>query len=250
MKFIVEKIKIKIEKDHDLLFLDKMRNELDRYQLEIVEEKDSKLTLSKNKLVFNDNDILISFDWEKKLEYHLSQNYSLKKELLSKSLGIGAKGRELIIDASCGAGEDTMLLLAFGAHVRCFERNPIVFSMCMASLLNLKENLKFIKIAKKVDLYFGEARNYPDLLKEAKSIYFDPMYPIESKKRYSKSKKNIEAFKKIVGNDLDSDFMIKELLKFKKWLVLKRPLKAKVLEEYHQSFKGKTVRYDRMMPSL
>lgn len=161
------------------------------------------------------------------------------KENLAKALGIKAGGKAKILDATLGMGKDAILLLAMGAEVYSFERNPWIYLLH----LNYRE------------LFENDSRipwslwkiNYGQLDDEQayqKTVYFDPMYQEVNNK--AAPKKNMRIFREAFASDHDAEDFAKNLLASKpKRLVIKRPRKAELLLENpsHQIL-GKSTRYD------
>jgi 16S rRNA (guanine1516-N2)-methyltransferase len=190
------------------------------------------------------NELPIMFDFSSKLKYHASRHYNLKKELLAKALGINQQNSLTVIDGSLGTGKDAMLILSFGAKVVGHERNPIVYSLLQDAMMQaqvgrdgpfLKENLK---------LHLSNCHRI-ELLDKGKDqvFYFDPMF--KKMKHKSKSKKDMEIFKYLVGADEDYIDVLEWAMeqKFSR-VVLKRSVHDDIYKKPTACFKGKTIRYD------
>lgn len=190
----------------------------------------------------------LSFDFMGHILYHQRQNYSLKKEPLAKALGMKKNRRPYVLDATCGEGKDSLLMIHFGAVVKSYERNPVIGLLLLDALRRLKEDdrapsnfkhdFEIIPCDSRADRE-SISKNIPDV------IYFDPMYPNE-KKRTARPRKEMQIFEEIVGKDLDS-------LEFFEWaislkperIVVKRSLYAEPLSKDPSfSIKGKSTRYD------
>jgi 16S rRNA (guanine1516-N2)-methyltransferase len=165
------------------------------------------------------------------------------KEPLARAIGVKNKP-DLIIDATCGMGNDTAYFLALGLEVHSVERNPII---------GLLQSHYF---GKNID--HNDFRNYHfefkpagqavrDLAMPPCVIYYDPMYADKNEKALPK--RNMKIFRKLVGPDADIQECAADLLTLTQRLVVKRPVKAnEIFEEGKHKVdftsKGKSTRYD------
>ncbi|MCK5884310.1 MAG: class I SAM-dependent methyltransferase [Bacteriovoracaceae bacterium] len=187
---------------------------------------------------------LVSFDLCKEWNSHQGKNYSLKKEPLARALGVKGDGSITVVDATCGTGKDSILLLKFGARVIAHERNPIIGALFFDALKRAeKNNDKFSELLKdRFQFSFGDSSLESCL--ECDAIYIDPMYP--HKKKKALPRKEMQIFRAVVGSDLDSA----KLLDWARGLgvkriVVKRPNHAEHLGDApSHSYHGKSTRYD------
>jgi 16S rRNA (guanine1516-N2)-methyltransferase len=189
----------------------------------------------------------VYFDLVSEYQYHLRKNYSLKKEPLAKALGLSKNKDQLIFDATCGSGKDALLMLSFGARVKAFERSPIVAALIYDALRvcaghpeisdHFKDRFEFVN-DDFIALDFSKETR-PDV------VYLDPMYP-EKKKKSALPRKEMVLFRKIVGDDADSNELFEVALKLAtKRVVVKRALHAPLLANNPTAtYKGKSTRYD------
>jgi 16S rRNA (guanine1516-N2)-methyltransferase len=182
----------------------------------------------------NKNKLQINFDAENG-DYD-RQVHRGKKETLAKAIGVVPQTMS-IVDATAGLGQDAVFLATLGYHVHAFERHPLVyFLLHQAKQQTMRPELSGLKI------YFGNLNN-ENLPHNTKAIYFDPMYP--QKKKSALSRQEMQIFKKLVGEDLDSFETAQVLKTLSSRFVIKRPLKApSLLPGPTHGFKGSTVRYD------
>jgi 16S rRNA (guanine1516-N2)-methyltransferase len=222
--------------------------------IENKEKGDSELYYHDGQIFLNTTSMMeqgfspLSFDFMSHILYHQRQNYSLKKEPLAKALGMKKNRRPYVLDATCGEGKDSLLMLHFGAVVKSYERNPIIGLLLLDALrrlkdderaqANFKHDFEIIPCDSRHDSE-SISKNIPDV------IYFDPMYP-SKKKRTASPRKEMQIFEEVVGKDLDS-------LEFFEWavslkperIVVKRSLYAEPLSKNPSfSIKGKSTRYD------
>jgi 16S rRNA (guanine1516-N2)-methyltransferase len=176
---------------------------------------------------------------DNKQNYH-KPKASLKSELISKALGAGRYGLN-ILDLSAGLGIDSVFLAQLGYSVTALERNPLIYlalneaaELAVDAGLNL--SLKF---------EFAEALTYLQSHKiSADVVYFDPMFP--QKEKSARPRQEMVFFKNLVGSDSDAEAVLAAALSVKgiKRLVVKRPIKAPALLKPHSSTKGKLIRFD------
>lgn len=166
----------------------------------------------------------LSFDFRK--EWDSLRPFS-KKDPLIKALG---NQRDLVLDATCGTGKDTLSFLKLGLKVISYERSPLLAPLLWDAQRRAPEL--------ELDIRFEDARNCherPDV------IFLDPMFP--PKKKKALPKKEMVMFSHLIGKDEDQEELLKWALKTaKKRVVVKRPLWADSSPTI--SYKGTRVKYD------
>lgn len=169
-----------------------------------------------------------------------------KKELIVKALGLEKKD-DLVIDSTLGLAADAMFLVQLGYSVIGFERSPIVYLLLQDAIMRWNEN-KNEKSGRFQVIYGNAIQNFDQVKEHARCIYVDPMFP--EKKKTALPKKEMQIFKKWVGEDLDGESLLMAALGSDcDRVVVKRPLKADPLKSgVIHSFKGTTVRYDLYTP--
>ncbi len=190
----------------------------------------------------------IFFDFDSKLKYHASRKYKLKKELLAKSLGLSHHLKTIVIDGSLGTGKDALLMLSFGATLWGYERNPIVYLLLKDAYFRSLDGPFKELLSERFTITFGEAEDFYSQKNlhdsSDKSVfYFDPMF--QKMRNKSKSKKEMEIFKFLVGSDDDYENVLEWACsqKFNR-VVLKRSIHDGFYKRPTVSFEGKSVRYD------
>ncbi len=177
-----------------------------------------------------------------------------KGQDLAKAIGIKKIPNATVIDATAGLGRDAFVLASIGCHVTLLERNPVIYSLLKNALERVyhSDDQQVKEICVRMRLINANASAY--LLAQKKSdcadvIYLDPMFP--SRKKSAKVKKEMSYFHDIVGEDEDSDGLLKLAIGCAgKRIVVKRPRLAKELAELKAQFSitGKSTRYDIYMP--
>lgn len=172
----------------------------------------------------------------------------VRSELLNKVLG-KKHNYKTLLDATAGMGVDCMIFAALGLKVQAYEKSEAIYLLLRDGLDRARNDDRLSEIINRVNLNFGNSLNHKG---EVDVLYLDFMFNKADKK--AKSKKDMEAFKKITNIPSDEELLeeFKSYIGFKfKRLVFKRPLKAEVLKVGHfsHSVEGKAIRYDIYLPS-
>ncbi len=181
----------------------------------------------------------IHFDLLKKLNFYKKQKQSIKNQPLAKALGIVKNKKLTIIDSTCGAGYDSMLMLSWGLKVIAFERNPYIYCLLSDATFRAKINKD---ITNNFKLHYGDiCDNLPK--DKYDIIFYDPLFNHKTK---AKPKKHMQILREILKNEInDEKKTIDTMTSFAKKLVIKRHINQNFLiKNPHHSYKGKTVRYD------
>ena len=177
-----------------------------------------------------------------------------KGQDLAKAIGVKKIPNANIIDATAGLGRDAFVLASIGCHVTLLERNPVIYSLLKNALERVyhSDDQQVKDICVRMSLIHTNASEYLLAQKESEHadvIYLDPMFP--SRKKSAKVKKEMSYFHDIVGEDQDSDRLLKLAIGCAgKRIVVKRPRLAKALAGLKAQFSitGKSTRYDVYLP--
>ncbi len=191
-------------------------------------------------IIFDHQGRRFSIDFNSDLKNYHKKKGSIKTELISKALGRGQQGFN-ILDLSAGLGIDAIFLAQLGYKVTALERNPIIYLALQTACEQLAEAEKT-----RLEFKFFAAQ---DFLKKTDSffdcIYFDPMFP--DKKKSALPRQEMILFRNLVGSDLDSAEVVAQAIESKKAprIVVKRPVKAPLLHpKPRSSISGKLIRFD------
>lgn len=163
---------------------------------------------------------------------------SFKSELISRALGAGRFGDE-VLDLSAGLGMDAVFLAQLGYRVTALERHPLIFLALDEAARRMPElPLRFV---------FGEARAYLAAAAAVPAaVYFDPMFP--EKKKSALPRQEMLFFRELVGADDDAGDVVQAVLSRPevKRLAVKRPLRAPVIGGRRPpgQLEGKLIRFD------
>lgn len=177
-----------------------------------------------------------SIDFKMNRQNYMKKKGTLKTELLSRALGAGKYGLN-VLDLSAGLGIDAVFLAQLGYSVTAIERNPLIYLALSEALLQTPElSLQF---------KFGDSLDYLqrwDLRVDI--IYFDPMFPEKTKSALPRQE--MVFFRDLVGFDEDASEILECALGVPnvKRVAVKRPIKAPALRNTANSIEGKLVRFD------
>lgn len=174
------------------------------------------------------------------------KNQMNNSQEISKAVGIKKDFKPKILDTTAGQGRDSFLLASLGCEITMLERNSIIFLLLNNAIANAKNNAELVDIINRMTLINQDSI---DFLKNNKEyfdvIYIDPMFPKSNKSRLVK--KDMQIFREIVGDDLDSTELLKYALQQNtKRVVVKRMLNSPFINNLKPNFqiKGKTTRFD------
>ena len=175
-----------------------------------------------------------------------------KNQPLARSVGIKDKYRPDVIDVTAGLGRDAFVLASLGCKVTLLERSPVIAALLENALCRANQDAEVARIVERMQLIQSDSMEYLSKLADDELpsvIYMDPMYPHRDKSALVK--KEMRIFREIVGEDEDSDRLLKlARQRVKKRVVVKRPKGAPCLAEIkpHSQISSKNTRYDIYLP--
>ncbi len=167
---------------------------------------------------------------------------------LARAVGLKAGATPDVIDATAGLGRDAFVLASLGCRVRLIERSPVVAALLDNALARAETDPEVGPIAARMRLLIGEGRRLLSSVAERERpdvVYLDPMYPERDKKALVK--KEMRAFRTLVGADEDADALLAAALDCaRRRVVVKRPRKAPPLEgpKPSMSIESENTRFD------
>lgn len=169
---------------------------------------------------------------------------------IAKAVGIKKDYKPKVLDTTAGLGRDSFMLASLGCEVVMLERNPVIFLLLQNGLNIALNNENTSEIIKKMRLINENSINFlKNKLENFDVIYIDPMFPKSKKSRLVK--KDMQIFREIVGDDLDSVELLKLALKQNvKRIVVKRMINSENIADIKPNFeiKGKITRFDVYTP--
>ena len=168
---------------------------------------------------------------------------------IAKALGITGQYRPSIVDTTAGLGRDTFVMATLGCDVIAIERNPGVAALLQDGLQRALYDPEASPIVQRIQFQHGTSREFLLACRHtfaADVIYIDPMFE-HTGRQTAKVKKDMQAFRQLVGEDSDGDeLLITALEKARCRVVVKRARKAAPLANKTPSYSisGKANRYD------
>lgn len=229
--------------------IEKAKNIAERLNIEIItnnkEKFDILLSMDESGLALVSDNMKLYGDFSKSIK-RLKQS-NLQKEMLIHAVKIkGEKENLIVIDATAGLGEDSILLAAYGYNVELYEKNPIISELLKDAMeraekiSELKDIIGRMKVHNEDSIIAMQNLKYkPDI------ILLDPMFPERTKSALIKKK--FQILHKIENPCSDENEMLSSAIKANpKKLVIKRPLKGEYLAgvKPDYSLKGSSIRYD------
>lgn len=172
-----------------------------------------------------------------------------KGQMIAKAVGIKGSVRPQVLDATAGLGKDGFVLATLGCDVTLLERSPVIHLLLEDGLRRAESAPEVADIIQRMQLHHANSIRW--MTEQAAKgeryqvAYLDPMFPHSEKS--AQVKKEMRAFRPIVGDDLDADLLLGAALAIAdNRVVVKRPRKAPFLADRKPSlqFEGKSSRYD------
>jgi 16S rRNA (guanine1516-N2)-methyltransferase len=172
-----------------------------------------------------------------------------KGQDIAKAVGISGAYQPTVVDATAGLGRDSFVLATLGCRVQAFERQPVVAALLEDGLQRAAHDAEIADIIERIVLSFGSSH---DLLRVpnkgylADVVYLDPMFDHDPKAT-AQVKKDMQAFRDLVGQDMDADDLLDRALACARCrVVVKRSRKSTPLAGRAPSYAltGKANRFD------
>ena len=165
---------------------------------------------------------------------------NLQREFLVKASKIKGVGHPVLIDATAGMGEDSMILAAAGFEVYLFEYDHAIAALLKDALRRAADDVARMHFAEgnSIELMAGLGIE-PDV------VLLDPMFPARQKSALVKRK--FQLLQQLEKPCTDERDLLDAALNMKpRRVVIKRPLKGPYLADIKPSYSinGKAIRYD------
>lgn len=169
---------------------------------------------------------------------------------IAKAIGVSSHYKPSVLDATAGLGRDSFVLATLGCRVQAHERNPQVAALLADGLARGAADADIADIISRMSLTFGSShellvpaadeKDMPDV------VYLDPMFDHDPKQT-ALVKKDMQAFRDVVGQDDDADDLLSRALACARCrVVVKRARKAEPLAGKKPTYDltGKANRFD------
>ena len=201
-----------------------------------LKENELSLLCDERGLTLTDGDLEVRGDFAENRN-RLSEN-NLRQEFLVKAVKSKNVGENpLVVDATAGLGEDSILLAAAGYRVMMFEYNPVICALLEDAMDRARKTDELREIINRMTLIEGDStEKMSEINERPEAVFLDGLV-----------KKKFQLLQKLEKPATDERKMYEEALKLRpKKIIVKRPLKGPVLEGTKPSYsiKGKAIRYD------
>ncbi|MAD44170.1 MAG: rRNA methyltransferase [Oceanospirillaceae bacterium] len=169
---------------------------------------------------------------------------------IAKAIGVSSQYKPSVVDATAGLGRDTFVLATLGCQVTAIERQPVVAALLADGLERAANDAGIADIIERIHFKYGASQNLLALTGSrpylADIVYLDPMFDHDPKQT-AQVKKDMQAFRDIVGQDHDAgDLLAPAWQAARCRVVVKRARKAEPLAGKAPSYAitGKSNRFD------
>lgn len=169
---------------------------------------------------------------------------------IAKAIGVSSAYKPTVVDATAGLGRDAFVLATLGCRVLAQERQPVVAALLADGLQRAAADADIAAIVARISLQFGSSHTLLPPLATAQPkpdvVYLDPMFEHDDKQT-ALVKKDMQAFRAVVGQDDDADALLAHALACARCrVVVKRARKAAPLAGREPSYAltGKANRFD------
>ena len=168
---------------------------------------------------------------------------------IAKAIGVTGY-KPSVVDATAGLGRDSFVLASLGCTVYAQERHPVVAALLEDGLKRAQQDADTYQITQRIEFKFGASQDLltpiddPQLQPDV--VYLDPMFAHDAKQQ-AQVKKEMQAFRNLVGQDTDADELLAKALAHARCrVVVKRARKAEPMAGKKPSFAlvGKANRFD------
>lgn len=196
-------------------------------------------------LKLTDGELSIMADFREMLP-RLKQS-NLQREMLVKAARIkGQEMPQLLVDATAGFGEDSLILAAAGFKVRLYEFDEIIAVLLQDCMERAAEIPELKDAVARMELVCGDSvAGMKNLDYKPDIVLLDPMFPARQKSALIKKK--FQLIQRLESPcSTEEDLLDAAIAADPKRIVIKRPLKGPYLagRKPAYSLEGKAIRYD------
>lgn len=184
-----------------------------------------------------------------RLSSRLRKN-NLLREFLVKGCHIKGNPHPVVLDATAGLGEDSMILASAGFEVHLFEYNPVIGALLMDAMERGMSDPALAEGIGRMKAYIGDSRKGMEdpekyLGKVPDVILLDPMFP--ERQKSALVKKKFQLLQQLEAPCSQEEELLQSALRSgAQKILIKRPLKGPILagKKPSYSLQGKAIRYD------
>ena len=210
-----------------------------------LEGKGLALSQGDSGLFLTDGKLEIMADFREMLP-RLKQS-NLQREMLIKAARIkGQEMPQLLVDATAGFGDDSLILAAAGFQVRMYEYDEVIAALLQDAMERARDIPELREIVARMELVCGDSvEGMKNLDYKPDIVLLDPMFPARQKSALIKKKfQLIQRLESPCSNE--EELLEAALCARPQRIVIKRPLKGPYLANKKPSYslEGKAIRYD------
>lgn len=176
-------------------------------------------------------------------------------EMVVRAARIKGVPDALVVDATAGLGEDSLLLAAAGHRVILFERDPAIAALLADGLRRAADDPRLVEATSRMRLIEGDSIEGLTRIQELAGVrpdvvLLDPMFPTRTKD--ARVKKKLQLLQHLEAPcDDEKELMNAALAAEPRKVVVKRPIKGPLLAGVKPSYSvsGKAVRFDVIVPA-
>jgi len=181
---------------------------------------------------------------------NLGRIHRLGQELLVKAARVKGAEHPLLIDATAGLGEDSLLLAAAGFRVQLYEYDPVIAALLADGLRRAAAHPQLAPIVGRMQLFAQDSTAVlPHLAVRPDVILLDPMFP--GRQKSALVKKKFQLLQQLESPCSGEQELLNAALAARpKKIIIKRPVKGPYLAgvKPSHSYTGKAVRIDCIVP--
>jgi 16S rRNA (guanine1516-N2)-methyltransferase len=171
---------------------------------------------------------------------------AVRNELLVKAARVKGIHSPVVVDATAGLGEDSLLLAAAGCVVTLYERDAVIAALLADALERATHTNELRKAAGRMKLVKGDAvAGLRQMASSPDVVYLDPMFP--GRRKSAAVKKKLQLMQRLERPcDNEQELMEAAFSAGPRKVVVKRPAKGPFLADAKPSYTlaGKAVRFD------
>lgn len=161
-----------------------------------------------------------------------------RRQPLARALGNAG----VVVDATAGFGQDTILMICLGYQVIALERHPVVAALLRDGIDRAVRD--GLMTEEQIEVTHADARlALPGITPAPDVIYLDPMFPPRRKKTAA-VRKELRLLRELTGDGDDTAELLAISRARAARVVVKRPIDAPPLLPPNASHRGRLVRYD------
>ena len=210
-----------------------------------LEGKGLALSQGDSGLFLTDGKLEIMADFREMLP-RLKQS-NLQREMLVKAARIkGQEMPQLLVDATAGFADDSLILAAAGFQVRMYEYDEVIAALLQDAMERARDIPELKDAVSRMELVCGdsvEGMKHMDFNPDI--VLLDPMFPARQKSALIKKK--FQLIQQLESPcTTEEDLLEAAIMADPKRIVIKRPLKGPFLADRKPSYslEGKAIRYD------